>query len=81
MFEHSGQASPISEGVAEIQINIHIANEITWEHHICEPRRHYEWPPFTMTTKESGQVLPRPSEVRYSISATVDPTNPICTST
>jgi hypothetical protein len=30
MFEHSKQASPISEGLAEIQIIIHLAREITW---------------------------------------------------
>jgi hypothetical protein len=28
-FVHSEQASPISEGVAEIQINSHLAREIT----------------------------------------------------
>jgi hypothetical protein len=30
MFEHSEQTSPISEGDTEIQINMHIAREITW---------------------------------------------------
>jgi hypothetical protein len=29
MFEHSEQVSPISEGVIEIRINIHLAREIT----------------------------------------------------
>jgi hypothetical protein len=29
MFEHSEQASPISEGVMEIRINSHLAREIT----------------------------------------------------
>jgi hypothetical protein len=29
MFEHSEQATLISEGVVEIQINIHLVREIT----------------------------------------------------
>jgi hypothetical protein len=29
MFEHSEQALPISDGIVEIQINIHLAREIT----------------------------------------------------
>jgi hypothetical protein len=61
MFEHSEQASPISKGVAEIRMNIHLARKITLQHDTCEPRRHHEWPPFTMTIKESGLVLPRPT--------------------
>jgi hypothetical protein len=61
MFEHSEQASLIYEGLVDIQINIHLAREITWEHDTREPRRHHEWPPFTMTIKESGQILPHPS--------------------
>jgi hypothetical protein len=60
-FEHGEQASPISEGVTKIQINIHLTREITWQHDTREPRRHHEWPPFAMTIKESAQVLYRPS--------------------
>jgi hypothetical protein len=54
MFEHSDQALPISEDVVEIQINIHLTREITWQHETREPQRHHEWPPFVMTIKESG---------------------------
>jgi hypothetical protein len=32
MFVHNEQASPISKGVAEIQINSHRVREITWQH-------------------------------------------------
>jgi hypothetical protein len=54
MFEHSEQASPISEGVVEIQINIHLAREITRQHDTYEPQRQHEWSPFGMTIKDSG---------------------------
>jgi hypothetical protein len=60
VFEHSEQASPISEGVVEIWINIHLAREITWQHDTRKPWRHHEWPPFALTIKESGWVLPHP---------------------
>jgi hypothetical protein len=53
--------SPISEGATEIQINIHLARELTWQHDTCGSRRHHEWPPFVMTIKESGRVLHHPS--------------------
>jgi hypothetical protein len=61
MFEHSEQASPIYEGVMEIQINIHLAREITWQHDTRESWRHHKWTPFAMTIKESGRVLSHPS--------------------
>jgi hypothetical protein len=63
MFVHSEQASPISESVAEIQINNHLAREITWQHDTYEPHMYHEWTPFALTIKESGRVLPRPSVV------------------
>jgi hypothetical protein len=63
MFECSEQLSPISKGVVEIRINSHLAREIIWQHDTREPRRQHEWPPVTMTIKESGQVLPCPSVV------------------
>jgi hypothetical protein len=40
MFEHSEQASPISESVVEIQINIHLAREISSGSAALEPMRH-----------------------------------------
>jgi hypothetical protein len=63
MFERSEQASPISEGVVEIRINSHHVREITWKYNTHEPQRQHEWPPFTMTIKESGWVLPHPSVI------------------
>jgi hypothetical protein len=63
MFEYNEQASPTSEGVTEIRINIHLAREITLPHDTREPRRHHEWPPFAMTIKESGRVE-KPSGLR-----------------
>jgi hypothetical protein len=56
MFERSEQASPISEGVAEIRINIHLAREIIWQHDTRGSQRHHEWPRFTMTIKESSRT-------------------------
>jgi hypothetical protein len=53
----SEQASPITEGVVKIRINIHLAREITWQHHTRQPQRHHEWPPFMLTIKESGRIL------------------------
>jgi hypothetical protein len=55
MFVHSEEASLISEGVAEIRINSHLAREITWQHDTREPQRYHEWPPFTLTIKESSR--------------------------
>jgi hypothetical protein len=67
MFEHSEQASPIFVGVAEIRINTHLAREIILQHNTRQLWRHHEWPPFAMTIKESGRVLPCPSVVFHMI--------------
>jgi hypothetical protein len=55
--------SPISEGVAEIQINSQPCkgNNLTTQH--TRVTKENKWPPFAMTIKESGQVLPLPSVV------------------
>jgi hypothetical protein len=55
MFEHSEQTSPISEGGADIWINVTLQgkNLTTWNR---EPRRQRKWPPFTMTMKELSQT-------------------------
>jgi hypothetical protein len=66
MFGCSEQASHIYEGVMEIWINSHLAREITWQHDTCEPWRQHEWPPFMMTIKDLGQVLPHPSVVFHT---------------
>jgi hypothetical protein len=70
MFVHSKQASPISEGVAEIRINSHLAREITEQHDTHEPHKYHEWPPFALTIKESGRVLPHPSVVFHMKTST-----------
>jgi hypothetical protein len=56
MFVHNEQASPISEGVAEIRINSHLAREITGQYDTREPHRHNKWPPFALTIKESSRA-------------------------
>jgi hypothetical protein len=70
MFVHSEQASPISEGVAEIRINSDLAKEITCQHDTREPHRYHEWPHFALTIKESGRVLPHPSAVFHTKTST-----------
>jgi hypothetical protein len=35
--------------------------KLGWQHDTRGSRTTHEWPPFTMTTKESGRVLPHPS--------------------
>jgi hypothetical protein len=52
MFVHSEQGSSISENVAEIRINSHLAKEITWQHDTREPHRYHEWLHFALTIKE-----------------------------
>jgi hypothetical protein len=66
MFVHSEQASPIFKGAVEIRINSHLVREITWQHDTCEPHRYHEWPPFSLTIKESGRVLSHPSVVFHT---------------
>jgi hypothetical protein len=63
MFVHNEQAPSISEGVKEIRINSHLVREITWQHDTREPHKNHEWPPFTLTIKESGRVLHHPSAI------------------
>jgi hypothetical protein len=53
---HNEQASPIFEGVMEIQINSHLVRKITWQHDTREPHRYHEWPPFALTIKKSSRV-------------------------
>jgi hypothetical protein len=50
-------------GCHAIRINIHLTQEITWQHNTHVPRKQHEWPPFAMIIKESRRVLPRPSVV------------------
>jgi hypothetical protein len=84
MFGCSEQVSPICKGVAEIWINSHLAREITWQHDTREPQRQHKWPPFVMTIKRLGQVLPHPSAVFHAKTSTgspwVDRTLSHCTS-
>jgi hypothetical protein len=72
-FVHSEQASPISEGVTEIRINSHFAREITWQHDRREPHRYHEWPPFALTIKELGWVLPHTSVIFHVKTSTGSP--------
>jgi hypothetical protein len=53
-------------GVMEIRINSYLAREITWQHNTREPWRQHELPPFVMTIKESGWVLPHPSVIFHA---------------
>jgi hypothetical protein len=58
--------SPISEGVVEIRINSQPCkgNNLTTRH-TGAPKEN-KWPPFAMTIKELGRVLPRPSTVFHA---------------
>jgi hypothetical protein len=58
--------SSISEDVAEIRINNqpYKGNNLTTWH--TRATKANEWPPFTMTIKESGRVLPHPSVVFHA---------------
>jgi hypothetical protein len=73
MCVYNEQASPISEGVTEIRINSHIAREIIQQHDTREPHRFHEWPPFALTIKESGRVLPHPNVVFHTKTSTGSP--------
>jgi hypothetical protein len=68
--DSSKQAPPITEGFSEIQIDIHLTREITWQYDTRELRRHHEWPPFVMTINKSGWILPHPSAVLHVITST-----------
>jgi hypothetical protein len=57
----------------EIRINSQLAREITYQHDTREPRRQHEWPPFTMTIKVSGLVLPHHSVVFHMKALTGSP--------
>jgi hypothetical protein len=45
---------------------ITLQGKITWQHDTREPQRQHEWPPFVMTIKESGRILPHPSAVFHA---------------
>jgi hypothetical protein len=57
----------------EIRINSHLTRKISWQHDTHEPHRHHEWPPFVITIKESGWVLPHPSTVFHAKTSTGSP--------
>jgi hypothetical protein len=52
---------------------VKLAREIIRQHDIREPRRHHEWPTFTMTIKELGRDLPLPSVVFHTITSMSNP--------
>jgi hypothetical protein len=54
--DSSEQASPISEDVVEIRINIYLTREIIWQHDTREPHRYHEWPHFALTIKELSRT-------------------------
>jgi hypothetical protein len=58
--------SAISEGVTEIRTNHQLCkgNNLTTRH--MRAMKLNDWPPFTMTIKESGWVLPCPSAVFHA---------------
>jgi hypothetical protein len=65
--------SSISEDVVEIRISCqpHKGNNLTtWHTSATEAN---EWPPFTMTIKESGRILPHPSAVFHVKTSRVSP--------
>jgi hypothetical protein len=62
MFEHSEQAFIHNRGCRGDSNQIgNIAREITWR-----TTKANEWPPFAMTIKESGWILPRSSAIFHA---------------
>jgi hypothetical protein len=61
----ANKPSSISEDVVEIRINSQLCkgNNLTTRH--TRTMKENEWPPFAMTIKESGRVLPRPSAILH----------------
>jgi hypothetical protein len=62
----ANKPSSISEDVTEIRINSQPCkgNNLTTRH--TRATKANEWPPFAMTIKESGQVLPHPSVIFHA---------------